>query len=214
MNLSFIILFAVLARLGSAISGQPKHNDVFNITTCYCYGKYMLNGGPDVYFESGIFYAFDYWNYHLNQIFTFNVTERISGYVNHKHRVGAQPKMPLTCMEYEGKNQLCYWRKALNARGRLSFNRYTRHLPISRLSRNWEHRSWVFSKCQEYCVSEVGLPSLDERRTNFGTYRPRGICTNDAEGLCPWKLSDHIDGYKDPDRLTSIDKSEVAKRPS
>lgn len=188
MHLSFAMIFVVLACLASA--------DVLNITTCYCVGSHFEEAGSHIYTQSGSFIAFDYYNLHLDKRFSLNVTRRSTGHLEMFKVPSTQPRMELTCGNFNDRNQLCYYRERNQHRGRFAFNGHIRLLPLQSHGAHRNRPEHAREICPEICIMEVGLPEVDQAKCNFATYKPKAICHNDPGKDCRWKVEkfDYLKG--------------------
>ena len=190
MHLSFVILFVFLACLASA--------DVFNITTCFCHGEGLSENDLEAYTQLGSYHSFDYWNAHLDHTFSLNVTTSVGGYMYPSFRYAppAAPVIGPVCVDLEVHNELCYWRRGRHHHGRFAFNRHVRKLP-HRGHSEYDHKDWALPICQERCISEVGLPYVDESRSTFGHYPDlKPVCEKAPPGLCPWRRHPIDNNYR------------------
>jgi hypothetical protein len=177
MRLRFLVPVAALICLASA--------DVFNITTCYCHDRWDPPGNREDYTETGTFFNFAYYNEHLARTYYLNTTQRFAGKLyGQGEQKNSMPKLETLCRTFDDGNELCYYRKGLQIRGRLRFNQHVRHLDFPGRHPDYTFRSQAFIDCQEHCIVEVGMPDLDEGLTNMMSYVTKDICRDDPEGSC------------------------------
>lgn len=178
MQLSSVILFAILACLVSA--------DFLDITSCYCTEKFDLSGSLQSHTESGRFYRFEYYNEHLDRTYDLNVTQRFGSTIDGPVKKDTVPKLPESCRLFEDGNELCYYRKNHQIRGRMIFNDWKRKTQFPGIHPEYPLRGIGYDRCRdEYCPRVVGLERMVPDATNHVRFPINPICALEAEGDCP-----------------------------